>query len=305
MKNKTFYTEMALDAVELQRLSENYNLSVQKAGAYITKTRFLVKTAEQSKSIGKRKGLYYTFDTDYDVDEKTLRKDLAREIKTVIREMTAEVKKSNPVVMVVGLGNRHMAADSLGEKVLSELIVTRHIIESGVRTSKRLSNVCGIAPGVFGVTGIESADIIKGTVTQISADIVIAVDTLATAKAARLFKSFQITDSGIEPGSGAGNRRPLIDREFLGVPVISVGVPLALYARSILYDCLSRVESAGADIGQNRRYAIIEAVLGAKNLSMVLAPKEVDLQSQKCAEIIAAGINLAFQNISDKKYFES
>ena len=61
-------------------------------------------------------------------------------------------------VLVVGLGNRHITADALGSRVLESLLITRHmkdITEPSLRG--RLRGVCAVAPGVLGVTGMETA----------------------------------------------------------------------------------------------------------------------------------------------------
>ena len=70
-------------------------------------------------------------------------------------------------VLVAGLGNWKSTPDALGPRVISQLMATRHLygkvpdeILEGVRP------VATIAPGVLGMTGIESADILREDVTD-------------------------------------------------------------------------------------------------------------------------------------------
>ena len=157
--------------------------------------------------------------------------------------------------LVVGLGNRKMTADSLGEAVISRINVTG---EGGVRT---------FCPQVSGVTGIESYDVVCAIVDRIKPDVIIAVDSLCAASRERLGTAFQLTDTGITPGSGVNNARMRLDKNSLGVDVISIGVPLVVYA----------------------------STLGAKEEELIVTPKDVDLLVQECAIIIAKSINTALR----------
>ncbi|MBR6773900.1 MAG: GPR endopeptidase [Clostridia bacterium] len=173
---------------------------------------------------------------------------LVRAIKNSLEKMV----KGRKNCLVVGLGNRKMTADSLGEAVISRVVVTG---EGGVRT---------FCPQVSGVTGIESYDAVCAIVGKIKPEVVIAVDSLCAASQERLGTAFQLTDTGITPGSGVNNARARLDKTALGVDVISIGVPLVVYA----------------------------STLGAKKEDeLIVTPKDVDLLVQECATIIANSIN--------------
>jgi spore protease len=227
---------MALDAVELTDFAKKMGVTTSNIDG-ILKSRVLIRTDEQSKMLGKRKGLYYTFEAD-GLNHKT-KKILIGAIKEVLIEMTALSINRKPTVLVVGLGNSNITADSLGTEVLDKLIVTKPLFDTQSAKCKDLTNLCAIAPGVYGLTGIETIDIIKGIAREVKPDIILAVDSLASTKTGRLYSCFQLTTAGIEPGSGVDNRRPPLNSDTLNVPVISVGVPLALYARSLLQEGLS------------------------------------------------------------------
>ena len=64
-----------------------------------------------------------------------------------------------------------------------------------------------MAPGVLSQTGMETYDIIKGVVSQIDPDLIIAIDSLAARNVRRITTTIQITNTGITPGSGIGNHR--------------------------------------------------------------------------------------------------
>lgn len=68
---------------------------------------------------------------------------------------------------MVGLGNSNVTPDALGPRVVSRLMITRHLkqlvpdsIDEGVRP------VCAISPGVLGTMGMETSEIIRGIVEK-------------------------------------------------------------------------------------------------------------------------------------------
>ncbi|MCL2822309.1 MAG: GPR endopeptidase [Firmicutes bacterium] len=167
-------------------------------------------------------------------------------------------KGSLKTVLVVGLGNPALAADSLGVQVLKNLMVTRHFGEKDIKNVGFKTSLCGISPNVSGITGIESFDIVKGVVDRIKPDLVVVVDSLASASVGRIGSAFQLCLGGITPGSGVGNSRVRLDFDSLGVRVISVGVPLVVYASTIVDEVLGsdrvnseRVNGGGGGYGSD------------------------------------------------------
>ncbi|MRB24855.1 GPR endopeptidase, partial [Bacillus thuringiensis] len=67
--------------------------------------------------------------------------------------------------------------------------------------------VSAIRPGVMGITGIETSDVIYGIIEKTNPDFVIAIDALAARSIERVNSTIQISDTGIHPGSGVGNKR--------------------------------------------------------------------------------------------------
>ena len=131
---------------------------------------------------------------------------------------------NNKNILVIGLGNRDITADSLGPNVVEGLLINRHIVNV-TSDNYRLSS---LVPGVMAQTGMETSQIIKGIVNTTKPGVVIAIDALAARSVNHLNKTFQISDKGIHPGSGVGNHRAGITSESVGVPVIALGVPTVI-----------------------------------------------------------------------------
>ena len=193
-------------------------------------------------------------------------------------------------VLVVGLGNRAMTPDAIGPIAVENLLVTRHMGDCLPRDVP-MSSVCAAAPGVLGVTGMETAEILRGMVAHVKPDAVIAVDALAARSSKRIASTIQITDTGITPGSGVGNHRKALDRRTLGVPVIAVGVPLVVYASTIASDALCALGEG--EVEEERIAACVERVVSEKLGEMIVTPRDVDALVERMAGVLADGINQA------------
>lgn len=187
-------------------------------------------------------------------------------------------------VLVAGLGNRAMTCDALGPLALEHLMVTRHLTRAMPETFGSLRQVCALAPGVVGTTGLETAELIRGAVKQAEPAAVIAIDALAARSLGRLCRTFQLSDTGITPGSGACNPRQGLNRQTLGIPVIALGVPTVVEARTLALDLVPQGrldEKTAPDAG------------------MLVSPKDIDLQVAKCARVLGYAVNLALQGDLD------
>lgn len=182
-------------------------------------------------------------------------------------------------VLVVGLGNEGMIADSLGAEIVKRLNVTGHLEK---RDRGRKGILCALKSSVSGVTGLPSFEVVKGVAERIKPDVVIAADTLACTAPDRLGKVIQFTDGGISPGSGVGNAKTKLDRASLGCPVIALGVPLVIYLRSILKKLLS--DDKNLHLAEGFRSELSD---------MVVTMKEIDVLVDDFARVIAEGINRA------------
>ncbi|MBM4762354.1 GPR endopeptidase [Bacillus sp. B15-48] len=198
-------------------------------------------TSEGEKIIGKKSGKYLTIEV---LGIRQQDSELQRKVQTVFASEFANFLKQKGIgkdakCLIVGLGNWNVTPDALGPIVCENLLVTRHLyelqpehVEDGYRP------VSALAPGVMGLTGIETSDIIYGVVEKTKPDFVIAIDALASRSIERVNSTIQISDTGIHPGSGVGNKRKEISQETLGVPVIAIGVPTVVDAVSITSDAI-------------------------------------------------------------------
>lgn len=285
MRNEYYVSDMVVESAEGVDLGQF--CAVKNLSHGIQKRVINVKSVQLSKQIGKERGLYITFDCKKNVIEgKTSSAYLAGCISESIREIVGIVKKTAPV-LVVGLGNRNIVCDSLGDKVAASVNVT-----GGVNASlNKKQCVCAISPGVLGTTGIQSAQIVSAICERIKPCAVILVDSLATGAVKRLGCSFQISSNGISPGSGVGQDKERIDKSVSGVPTISVGVPLMLSLRTCIYNFLTDyLRSQNAEINE---FALRQK-MADEMTRFVVSPQDVDYSVGLCAYVIAKAINDAF-----------
>lgn len=268
-------------------------------GDGITVTRVEVLDARGVHAVGKLPGRYVT------VEAPGLRRrnrDLQEQVgKALVDELARELNlQEKTSILVVGLGNWNATPDALGPRVTNQLMVTRHLrdyvpaeVAQGVRP------VAAISPGVLGITGIETAEIIMGIVERIKPDLVIAIDALAARSVERIGTTIQVADTGINPGSGIGNKRVGLNRETLGCPVYAIGVPTVVHAATIVNDTLDiMVEQlrgkrpfAMSALDQQERRQLVKEALHPTVGELVVTPKEVDELIDDLSKVIAGALN--------------
>ena len=153
------------------------------------------------------------------------------------------------------------------------------------------------------MTGIETAELCRGLVAHVKPAAVIAIDALAAYESERICTTIQITDTGIEPGSGVGNHRLGLTDETLGVRVIAVGVPMVVYASTIARDAMARLideygifESGHEDAAEQLLRQVSEGFLG----DMVVTPREIDELVLSVADLLSDGLNQALHPSIDR-----
>lgn len=285
-------------AMESQALSPNPSGVTSRRTSFGTLEEIdvRVETEEAAKALEKDKGayitLYHPLLSHADTDE---RKEIIQTLARVIRELTPK----DGDILVVGLGNRHMTADSLGSRVVEDLLITRHMKDlTGGELQNRLRGVCGVAPGVLGVTGMETAEMIRGITEHVRPAAVIAIDALAARESGRIGTTIQVTDTGIRPGSGVGNHRAGLNRDTLGVPVIAIGVPMVVYASVIARDALSlllRDMEIDEEDHEQAMDGMVDRITRHGLGELVVTPREVDELVGRVARLLADGLNLALQ----------
>jgi spore protease len=253
--------------------------------------RIEVLTDDCARRLGKPRGTYVTLHCRsiwrLDGDERErVAAVLAREIRRLCLPREGISEKFG--VLVTGLGNAEITADAIGPRTVHRLTVTRHLHEYDRRIFRLLGRcqLSALAPGVLGQTGMEAADLIRGAVQTVHPDVVLAIDALAARSTERLAATVQLSDTGISPGSGIGNRRRAIDRESVGVPVISLGIPTVVDSATLVYDALQK-----AGIGQidGRLRGVLE-----NQRHFFVSPKESDLITAQTAALLVEAIEQAF-----------
>lgn len=295
-----FRTDLAMESVgENAGRLEGVSVHTHHAGG-ITHTRIRIEQEQAAEALGRDKGEYITLEYSALPTCDTRRRD------ALSRMLAADLKHMLPPegeVLVVGLGNRNVTADALGTRVVERMLVTRHLHQAMAEELQgRLRGVSAIAPGVLGLTGIETAELCRGLVQHVKPCAVIAIDALAAYETQRICTAIQITDTGIQPGSGVGNHRLGLTQETLGVKVIAVGVPMVVYASTIARDAMSRLidrysalEAGQEEAAESLLKQVAEGFLG----DMVVTPREIDELVLNVASLLADGLNCALQPAVD------
>ena len=287
--------------------------------------------AKKGEQIGKKAGKYITIEfpdiTDYDNSEQ-IKTIFGKELNNLLKTIKVNDEST---CLVIGLGNEKTTPDAVGPLVISKTIVTNHLYVYG-QLEEGFRRVWAISPGVMGETGMETSDLIKGIVETIKPDFVITVDALASSSIERVNKTIQMTDAGINPGSGVGNKRKEISVDTIGVPVLAIGVPTVVDAASIVSDMINymykhfaytkenydnpaeklkmgvnylnkNVEILDSDkknlfglvgtLSNEEVKSLIYEILTPIGYNLMVTPKEEDFVVEKISEVISGGINKA------------
>lgn len=273
-----FRTDLALERHEAIKSGQADGIdseTFEKSG--ITFTVIKVTDTVGERSLGKPVGTYVTAEIPSLVSHSPVEEDAVEAIAAELRKLLPE----EGTVLVVGLGNTDITPDAVGPQSVGMVLATRHINEelSEDIGLGKLRSVAGFIPGVLGKTGVETAESVKGLVECVRPSAVIVIDALAARRLKRLGNTVQMSDTGIIPGAGVGNARTAINREGLGVPVISVGVPTVVDAQTLVNDLTDDETEISRE----------------ENKKMIVTPREIDLVVERAARIIGLSVNKALQ----------
>ena len=265
-----FRTDLAVERRDIYNKANNLENDLagieceeEKPTEKISITRVNIKDEEGQKALGKPIGKYITLDIKdmkymEDEDLESVSSSISGELKKVL-DKHLEPQDS---VLIVGLGNEYVTPDSLGPKVASNLEVTRHVIKYCPQFVKEgTREISAVSPGVLGVTGIETLEIVKGIVENVKPKLLIAIDSLCSKDMNRISSSVQIADTGIVPGGGVGNRREELSQNTLGIPVVAIGVPTV--------------------------------TMFPNDIDFIVTPKEIDELIKNMSEVISDAINMS------------
>ena len=287
---KTNQVKGQIDGIESEQQEINDKIKVE---------RVKITNEKGEKSIGKPMGNYVTIDikklkvaTDEEIQKAS--EVLADELRKIL---DCNVEKEGEI-LVVGLGNLYVTPDSLGPKVINEIEVTRHVIKYLPQyVEKGTRPVSAISPGVLGTTGIETVEILKGIVDNIHPKLLIVIDALASRSIERISSTIQISDTGIVPGAGVGNKREEISQKSLGIPVVAIGIPTVVESAMLVNDSLDLfIEKLQKDARSNDylnklkeedNYEEIKQALMPGDYNFIVTPKEIDDLIENMKDIVA------------------
>ena len=258
-----------------------------------------------SKIMNKEIGKYITLESDLmKIDDDDSREKVINYLKDELIEIfgTDQSKKT----LIIGLGNWNITSDALGPRAVSKTLVTRHIFKNYNKDyDDDFSEVAALSPGVMGITGIETVEIVKSIVDKIKPDRVVAIDALASRKMDRVNSTIQISTGGIAPGGGVGNKRKALDKSYLGVDVIAIGVPTVVDAATLTIDVLDlaiynliEVSQENSEfykmltkLKEEEKYQLIKDSLDPYDKNLIVTPKDIDETIENLAIIISEGLN--------------
>lgn len=312
-------TDLALEAresfeednVEIRgvKIEEDYDEERE-----IRTTTVTIETEKGAKAMGKPIGTYITLEApNMSVPDEDYHREISEELAVCIRKLIADIgetseEDSERSVLIVGLGNREVTPDALGPEVVGNMNITRHIVKEYGKYAMgkdEVTLVSGIVPGVMAQTGMETLEIVKGVVEETHPDFIIAIDALAARNTKRLSRTIQVSDAGINPGSGVGNHREGLNKDTLGVPVIAIGIPTVVDAATIVSDTMDNLIRALESSEQLRglsgvigsytdaeKYQLVTELISPNLNGMFVTPKDIDETMKRLSFTVSEALNM-------------
>ena len=246
-----------------------------------------IQTEQGAKAMEKPKGTYITMEApNLIVPDEDYHREISQALAHHLKELLHLEKEKS--ILVVGLGNREITPDALGPQVIQNLKITRHIIKEYGKAGmgkKKVHQISSLVPGVMAQTGMETMEIIRGVIRETDPDAVIAIDALAARSVRRLNCTIQITDTGINPGSGVCNHRCGLNEDGIGVPTVVDGATIVHDAIAHLLENLEEAEME----------EFLQELITPRLHRMFVTPKDVDETVKRLSYTISEGINIAME----------
>jgi len=259
----------------------------------------IIKDEKGAKAMQKPVGTYITIEApDINKSDDDYHRKVSDEIAKQLRKLAGDLKKEE--ILVVGLGNRDVTPDALGPMVVDNLFITRHLIKEygdEFKERNKLGSISAISPGVMAQTGMETVEIIKGIVKETKPKLLIVIDALASRSVNRLNTTIQLTDTGINPGSGVGNNRKAINEESVGTKVIALGVPTVVDAFTIVADTISSYMQTGG-FSEEDIDKFLGEVRSQQIENMFVTPKNIDESIKLISYTVSEALNSCFAQMA-------
>lgn len=268
-------------------------------------TTITIKDQQGSHMMGRPIGSYVTIESPpLKINDPYVKDEIIDAMEKNMNFLFNNRLKADDTVLLVGLGNWRATADSLGPKFIEYSPITRHYHHYAPEALvEGMRPVCGIAPGVLGITGLETFEVVEGIVNKIKPALLIVVDALAAQNVERIGTTIQMSNTGIQPGAGIGNARKALVEEKLGIPVIAIGCPTIVNASVIANQAIQKFcLNTGAIYDDLKAIDSIKNVLSYFGGSLAVTPKEIDEIIENSARIISMGVAKSlFPNISQEQ----
>ena len=302
-------TDLAIESAEMLQETETlqgvriHEMTGKETGIHVT--RVTIENEIGAKQLGKSKGEYITLDVPkMDQKDEDYHREIAYEIAEQIKVLVPDIRQKR--ILVAGVGNRQMAPDALGPLVVDHLLITRHL-----NLPDAFGCVSALAPGVMAQTGMETREILLGAIKETKPDLLIVVDALAARSVNRLNKTIQMTNAGIAPGAGIGNRRSGMNAQSMGIPVIAIGIPTVIDAASIVNDTVGRmltihsennnpllqmIQEQMGKFDEEERYQLVQELMDFEMLHMFVTPKNMDELMDQMSFTLSEALNMLFHS---------
>lgn len=272
---------------------------------FVKVNTIIIRNQDGASRMGKSVGTYVTIESPpLKINDPYVKNEIVEAMEKGIQVLLGDRIKPDDTVLLVGLGNWRATPDSLGPRFIEYSPITRQYSKHAPDALvEGMRPVCAIAPGVLGITGLETFEIIKGVVENVKPSAMIVVDSLSATNVDRIGTTVQMGNTGIQPGAGVGNARVVLNEDTLGIPVIAVGCPTIVSAGIIANEAIRRFcQNSGAIFNQNEAIDTTRGILSRFGGSLGVTPQEIDDIIENTALIMAMGVGRAlFPGISPEQ----
>lgn len=281
MKEWNFESDLACERRRADLSVPGIRRQEKKIGSFVLES-IEILDEEGAKAIGRPIGRYDTIHGErLELFGRAEKEEAAKMLGKELKKMVPKKENKRRTLLFLGLGNRELTSDAVGPLSADRVTATLHIGKDDPAFFDELGceSIAVAAPGVTASTGIDAALPIRFLCRSIGVDAVIAVDALAARDVSRLGTTLQISDTGIFPGSGVGNRKTPLTEKTLGVPVIAVGVPTVVSAYTLVREKTGEKEALPSL---------------SDHAGFFVSPKEIDVIVKTASEIISDAVNRTF-----------